>query len=175
MSKTSIDPRLIKGAAFDIDGVLSPVCTPLGQDGVPLRMANLRDGYALQLAVRQGLKICIITGGNDPAAIKRFKSLGITDIYYTEGSKLPVFEQWMADNGLTPGEVAYVGDDVPDTECLRHAALGIAPADAATDALDAADYITLATGGHGVAREVLEPILKAQDKWPLQTTRPYRQ
>ncbi|MDE6395833.1 MAG: hypothetical protein K2K84_01010 [Muribaculaceae bacterium] len=88
MSKTDYDLKKIKGIAFDVDGVLSPVVVPMDENGIPRRMANLRDGFALKTAVNSGLKICIITGGKDPAVIDRFGALGISDIMMVRGPKL---------------------------------------------------------------------------------------
>ena len=166
MSKTDYDLEKIKGIAFDVDGVLSPAVVPMDENGIPRRMANLRDGFALKTAVEQGLKICIITGGNDQAIVKRFGSLGITDIMMVSGPKLPHLKEWMSRNGLNADEVAYVGDDVPDVMCMRTVGLPVAPRDASIDAMAAARYITDAAGGYGVARELLEQILRVQKKWP---------
>lgn len=167
MSKTQYDLNLIKAVVFDVDGVLSPVCIPMDENGVPRRMANLRDGYALQLAVKKGLKIAIITGAIDEAIKSRFNNLGIADVFMTSGRKLDILTDWMRQNNIRPSELAYVGDDIPDLECLRLAGLSVAPRDAATEAKEAAFYVTSAVGGRGVARELLEQILKARDKWPV--------
>lgn len=166
MSKTDYDLSKIKAVAFDVDGVLSPVCVPMNKDGIPRRMANLRDGYAIQLAVRKGIRIAIVSGSNDPAVIGRFKALGVEDIYLISGSKTDIFKQWIKNNGLLPEECAYVGDDIPDYECMLIAGLSVAPRDAADEIKAVARYVTSASGGHGVARELLEQILKVKDLWP---------
>lgn len=169
MSKTDYDLTLIRGVVFDVDGVLSPVCVPMDADGIPRRMANLRDGFAIQRAVKNGIKIGIISGANDTAIIGRFTMLGIPtqDIRLVTGPKLQQLVDWMQTHGLQPHEVAYVGDDIPDLQCLKTVGLPIAPSDAAPEAIAAARYVTTATGGHGVAREVLEQILKAVGAWSL--------
>lgn len=167
MSKTDFDLSRIKAVVFDVDGVLSPVVIPMDSDGIPRRMANLRDGYAIQLAVSKGIRIAIITGGNDPAVRIRFEALGVKDIFMIQGAKLPVLQKWMGENGLDAGEVAYVGDDIPDYECITSVGLGIAPNDAAHEIREAARYVTQAPGGYGVAREVLEQILKVRNQWPM--------
>lgn len=166
MSKIDYDLTKIKGVVFDIDGVLSPVCIPMDNNGIPRRMANLRDGYAIQLAVRQGLKICIISGANDQSIERRFKALGVQDVYLITGSKVECLRNWMKQNGLEKGEVAYAGDDIPDSECMKYVGLPVAPKDAAAEIKSLALYITAASGGHGVARELLEQILKARKLWP---------
>lgn len=165
MSKTLYDLSLIEAVVFDIDGVLSPTCVPLDREGIPCRMANLRDGYAIQLAVKKGLKIAIISQCNDPAVIKRFKLLGVNDIYLTNGAKLPLLKDWMVKNKVNRANVAFVGDDIPDYECLMHVGLPICPADAVHEIKEISKYVTVARGGYGVAREVLEQILKIRCQW----------
>ena len=165
MSKIDYQLDKIKGIVFDVDGVLSPSTIPLSADGVPTRMANIKDGYALQLAVKHGLKLCIITGADSEAVRVRYNSLGITDVYTKAGMKLPTLQKWMKTNGLEADEVAYVGDDIPDYECMSHVGLPVAPSDAAIDIKNIARYITTADGGYGVARELIEEILRDRGQW----------
>lgn len=165
MSKINYPLHRIRGIVFDVDGVLSPSTVPMDENGVPRRMVNIKDGYALQHAVKTGMKIAIITGANTESIVHRYAALGIKDVYLCASKKLPVFEAWMKTSGLQPDEVAYVGDDIPDIQCMRHAGLAIAPADAAHEVLTEARYVTVAKGGYGVAREVLEQILSAHDSW----------
>lgn len=165
MSKTSYDLQQIKAVAFDIDGVLSPVTIPVGPDGVPQRMANIRDGYALQLAVKKGLKLAIISGGCTESSRLRYSALGFKDIFLGIADKSECILQWMHDNRLSREQVAYVGDDIPDIPPMHQVGLAVAPADAASDVLQVAGYITRAAGGHGVARELIEQILRAKGLW----------
>lgn len=155
----------LRAFVFDVDGVLSPNMVPIDADGCPARMANVKDGYALQLAVKHGYKIAIITGADTEAVLLRYKLLGITDIYLKAGEKLPKLEKWMEQNGLTPEQVAYCGDDVPDLPCMRKVGLSIAPADASPDAKEAATYVSTIAGGHGIARELIEQTMRAQGQW----------
>ncbi len=159
------DLTKIKAFAFDVDGVLSPSTIPLGDDGYPRRMANIKDGYALQLAVKKGYKIAIITGGRGEAVRIRFTSLGIKDIYMDASKKLPFLKEWMQKEHLAPEEVAYMGDDIPDLPCLRHVGLPCAPYDACWEAKDTAIYISKFSGGYGCGRDILEQVMKAQDNW----------
>lgn len=165
MSKINYDLERIKGIVFDVDGVLSPSTIPMDSEGMPSRMVNIKDGYALQLAIKLDYKIAIITGGYSPAIKARFNGLGITDIYMKAGKKIDVLKQWMDANGLLSEEVAYVGDDIPDYEVMQHAGLAVAPLDAAVDIKSIADYISPVNGGYGVARDLLEEIMRAQGKW----------
>lgn len=165
MSKINYDLSKIRAIAFDVDGVLSPSTIPLGESGVPSRMVNIKDGYALQLAVKHGYTLAIITGADSEAVRVRFSALGISDIYMKAGVKINILKEWMAKHGLTPEEVAFVGDDIPDYEPMCHVGLPVAPADAATEIKSVAKYISPVNGGYGVARDLLEEIMKAQDNW----------
>lgn len=159
------DLTRLRGFVFDVDGVLSPNMVPIDADGNPARMANVKDGYALQLAVKHGYRIAIITGADTETVYRRYKLLGINDIFLKAGEKLPILEKWLADNGLQPEEVAYCGDDVPDLLCMQHVGLSIAPADASPDAREAATYVSPTPGGHGIARELIEQTMRAQGQW----------
>ena len=166
MSSIAYPINEIKGIAFDIDGVLSPSCVPMGEDGIPRRMANLKDGYAMVLAVKAGLKLAIISGAVAPGIKERLEAIGIQDIYCGSLEKLEILKEWMAKHNLKPSEVAFVGDDIPDVAPMRYVGLGVAPHDGSRDALQAANYVTDADGGHGVARELIEQILRVQGLWP---------
>lgn len=165
MSSIAYDLKKIRGVAFDVDGVLSPSTIPTSPEGEPLRMVNIKDGYALQLAARLGLKMAIITGGRSRGVEVRYSGLGIKDIFMGASNKIEVLRGWMADNGLEPEEVAFVGDDVPDYECMQAVGLSVAPADACSDILGIARYISPAKGGYGVGRDLLEQILRARGLW----------
>ena len=165
MSRINYDLKEIRGVVFDVDGVLSPATVPMSPEGVPMRMANLKDGYALQLAVKRGLKIAIITGADVPSIPGRFNVIGIKDIFMGVSDKLPVFVSWLKENGLDPREVAYVGDDIPDLPVMHACGLPVSPRDGAIEARMVAGFVTSANGGYGVARELIEEILKARGQW----------
>lgn len=165
MSRIAYDLAKIKAVAFDVDGVLSPSTVAMGNDGVPCRMVNIKDGYAIQLAVKLGLKISIITGADTQSIITRYGALGVSDVYLRSASKLPILQKWMDDNSLKTYEVAYVGDDIPDLTAMAAVGLPVAPRDAAPEVRDAACYISPVCGGYGVARDLLEQILKAKGQW----------
>lgn len=165
MSGIPYDLNKIKAFAFDVDGVLSPSTIPMHISGEPLRMVNIKDGYAIQLAVKMGFPIAIITGGNTEAVRKRFEGLGVKDIFLGASAKLPIYESWLKKYQLCDDEVLYVGDDIPDIEIMRRVGLAVAPRDAAVDILELAHYISTFDGGMGCAREVIEQVLRAQNKW----------
>lgn len=165
MSRTPYDLSRIRAVVFDVDGVLSPSTVAMDSEGRPTRMVNIKDGYAMQLAVKRGLKLAIITGADTPNIVGRYNSLGIIDVFLKASHKEPVLRQWMADNGFSSAEVAYVGDDIPDLPAMAVAGLSVAPRDAAREVLDRAVYISPVDGGYGVARDLLEQILKARGQW----------
>ncbi len=159
------DLTKIKGIVFDVDGVLSPTVIPMYPDGEPMRMVNVKDGYAMQLAVKKGLLIAILSGARTHAVQVRFENLGVSDVLLGVPVKLPVFEQWMSTHGLKAEQVAYVGDDIPDLQVMHAAGLAVAPADAAPEVRQAAGYVSPCQGGHGVARDLLEQVMRAQGLW----------
>jgi len=165
MSGIPYDLNKIKAFAFDVDGVLSPSTIPMHISGEPLRMVNIKDGYAIQLAVKMGFPIAIITGGNTEAVRKRFEGLGVKDIFLGASAKLPIYESWLKKYQLCDDEVLYMGDDIPDIEIMRRVGLAVAPRDAAVDIIEIAHYISTFDGGMGCAREVIEQVLRAQNKW----------
>lgn len=165
MSRIDYDLSLIEGVVFDIDGVLSPSTVPMGADGKPVRMVNVKDGYAIQLAVKKGIKFAIITGADDETLCKRYNALGVTDIYLKASDKMPCLKEWMSKSGLTPGQVAYMGDDIPDMQVMKAVGLPCSPRDADERIKSISTYITQANGGYGAGRELVEQILIAKGLW----------
>jgi len=165
MSSINYDLRTIKGFLFDVDGVLSCDCIPLATNGDPMRMVNIKDGYALQLAVKQGYHVGIITGGYTDSVHIRFERLGIRHIYMRSSVKLADYEDFLSKTGLRDDEVMYAGDDIPDYEVMLRVGLPVAPASAAPEIKQIAKYISPLGGGEGLAREIIEQTMKAQDKW----------
>lgn len=165
MSKIDYDLTKIKGLIFDVDGVLSPSTIPMDDNGVPMRMVNIKDGYALQLAAKTSLRMAIITGAKTESLCKRYHALGLKDVFICASHKLEVMNQWLENNNLKASEIAYVGDDIPDIPCMQKAGLAVAPADAAVEVKALAGYVTVASGGYGVARELIEQILAARGQW----------
>lgn len=165
MSRIDYDLTKIRAVAFDVDGVLSPSTISLSPEGEPLRMVNIKDGYAIQLAVKSGLHLAIISGARSRGVEVRYRGLGMTDIYMGASHKCEQLSEWMQRYELHPEEVAFVGDDVPDIPAMDMAGLSVCPHDACSDVRSVARYISPVDGGYGVARDLLEQILRAQDKW----------
>lgn len=165
MSSIDYDLSLIRGIAFDVDGVLSPSTCPLSPSGHPTRMGNVKDGYAMQLAVRSGLHLAVITGGRSEEIAARMDLLGVGDLWQSVPDKLPVLSEWMRKYGMAPEEVAYMGDDIPDLKCMRHVGLPCCPFDAAWEVKEVSLYISPFTGGYGAARDLIEQVMKAHGLW----------
>lgn len=165
MSAIDYDLKKIRAFAFDVDGVLSPSTIPLSVEGEPLRMVNIKDGYAIQLAVKLGYGIGIFTGGKSHGVRVRFEGLGVRDIYMGASVKLPLLKEWMASRSLSPEEVLYMGDDIPDLPAMRFAGLACAPHDAVWETKETALYVSRFSGGYGCARDVIEQTMKAQGVW----------
>lgn len=165
MSGIHYNLQLIKAVLFDVDGVLSADCIPLHPSGEPMRMVNIKDGYALQLAVKSGLTLGIVTGGNTEAVRIRFQCLGVQYIYMGSSIKKTDYLDFVSKTGLKPEEIAYVGDDIPDYEVMKMVGLPVCPADAAPEIKAISKYVSPKKGGKGVGRDIIEQLLKAQGKW----------
>lgn len=165
MSSINYDLTKIKAFIFDVDGVLSPDSIPLALTGEPMRMVNIKDGFAMNLACKHGYGIAIITGGDTEAVRKRFSRLGIEHIYMKSSVKIKDFNDYIEKTGYKPEEIIYCGDDLPDYPVMKLVGLPVAPADAAPEIKSIAKYISHKKGGDGVARDVIEQVMKAQDKW----------
>lgn len=150
---------------FDVDGVLSSNLVGLFQGMEPIRTANIKDGYAMQLAVKKGLRLVIITGGKSEAVEQRYRALGINDIYMRSSIKIVDFEKVVEEYGLTMDEIMYMGDDIPDLEIMQRVGVPCCPADAVPEVKESSVYVSDQDGGNGCARDIIEQVLKAQGKW----------
>ena len=146
------DLKKIKALVFDVDGVLSAETIYLHPNGEPMRTVNIKDGYALQLAVKCGLHVAIITGGNTEAVRKRYEGLGIKDVYLAAAVKTREYAHLKEKYGLQDEEILYMGDDIPDYEVMRLCGLPCCPADAAPEIKETAVYISHRNGGYGCGR-----------------------
>ena len=161
--------KAIRAIAYDLDGVATDGgIIPTGPRPEDLvRVVNAKDAFASRAAAAKGFIMAVISGADTPALRSRCIHMGIQEenLFLGVRGKLATFRRFCEQHGLQPEEVAYFGDDIPDIQVLRACGLGIAPADAAPEARQAADYVTSVPGGRGCIREGVELILKAQDKW----------
>lgn len=155
----------VKAFVFDIDGVLSTQTIALSLWGVPLRSVNLRDGYALQLAVRKGYHVGVISGANSKEYVKRLKSLGINDICLNSRTKKASMEELAKKWNIDLKDVLYMGDDIPDYEVMKIVGLPACPADADSEIKQISVYISAKRGGEGCVRDVIEQAMRLHNKW----------
>lgn len=159
------DLKKVKAIVFDVDGVLSRQTITLASSGEPLRTVNIKDGYAIQLAQKLGLRIAILTGGNTQAIRIRYKNLGVEDVYMGCAVKIKTYEEFKAKYSLGDEEIVYVGDDIPDYEVMQRCGCPCCPADACCDIKAISTYVSSQNGGDGVGRDVVEQVLRAQGMW----------
>lgn len=161
------DLQKIKAVVFDVDGVLSASTIQMDGKGEPVRTINIKDGYAIQLAVKHGIRLAIMTGGHNENIRFRYEYLGVKDVYIKCSMKIRTWEEFLSQYDLHEEEIIYVGDDIPDYEVMKHAGCPCCPKDACTEIKEISTYVSDYEGGHGVARDILEQVLKAQGKWVL--------
>lgn len=159
------DLQKIRAIAFDLDGVLSCSTIALDLEGTPLRTVNIKDGYAIQLAMKMGLRIAIISGCKIEAVRTRYEGLGMEDIYLGAAVKIKTYEEFKAKYGLKDDEVMFMGDDIPDLEVMRRVGCPVCPKDACHEVREVSVYVSDYDGGKGCGRDVIEQTLKAQGKW----------
>ncbi|MBR3010623.1 MAG: HAD-IIIA family hydrolase [Prevotella sp.] len=159
------DLTRIKAIIFDIDGVLSAQTVLMDNNGDPLRSVNIRDGYAIQLAQKMGLRIVILTGARTESVRKRYEYLGVEDIYLSCAVKVKAYEELKAKYGLSDEEIIYMGDDIPDLQVMNRVGCPCCPADACHEVKAASTYVSHVIGGHGCGRDVIEQVMRAQGKW----------
>jgi 3-deoxy-D-manno-octulosonate 8-phosphate phosphatase (KDO 8-P phosphatase) len=155
----------VRAFIFDIDGVLSLQTINLNSFGVPNRTVNLRDGYAIQLAVKKGYRIGIISGSNSREYQKRLRFLGVNDIYLKSRNKLDNFNAFLKKYDLNKSDVLFMGDDIPDIEVMKEAGIPVCPADADSEIKQVSSYISDKKGGEGCVRDVIEQVLRLHNNW----------
>jgi len=155
----------VKAFAFDVDGVFTNGSIMLHPGGEFIRMMNIKDGFAVQHAVKMGYPVAIITGGTSRMVRKRFAVLGVKDIYMKSANKMAAFDTFLAKYQLKPAEILYRGDDLPDYEVMKKAGFPACPADAAEEIKELSLYTSHRNGGEGCVRDVIEQVLRLHGKW----------
>ncbi len=150
---------------FDVDGVLTDGTLLILPNGVMARRMNIKDGYALQLAVKKGYHVAVISGGNSVEVKERLNLLGVNDVFMRVSNKKECLDEYLAVNSYKSEEVLFMGDDIPDYEVMQSVALACCPADAAHEIKAISHYISHVAGGQGCARDVIEKVLTLHDKW----------
>jgi 3-deoxy-D-manno-octulosonate 8-phosphate phosphatase (KDO 8-P phosphatase) len=155
----------VKAVFLDVDGVLTDGSVMITEEGHLLRNMSIKDGYALQLAVKKGFVICVISGGNSQGVVKRLNALGIEDVYLGVSNKMVCFESIVSEKKMGIENCLYVGDDIPDIPVMQICGLAACPADASHEVKAISDYISPSLGGKGCVRDILEKLLRIQKLW----------
>ena len=150
---------------MDVDGVLTDGGIIVHSDGTESKRFHVADGHRIKMWQRAGLQTAIISGRDTACTTLRAEQLGITHVMQGCLEKLPAFEELLDKVGLSPSQVAYVGDDLMDIPLVKRVGLGVAVANAAEELKHVADYITNRPGGEGAVAEVIESILKKSRRW----------
>ncbi len=161
--------RQITTFVFDVDGVLTDGTLLIPDDGQMIRSMNIKDGYALQLALKMDFRVAIISGGSTEAVRERLNRLGVKDVFLKVTDKKESLLAYAASHDLPLDRVLFMGDDIPDYSVMKEVGLACAPADAVPEIRQAAHYISSLPGGAGCVRDVIEKVLKLNGKWPLDT------
>ncbi len=155
----------VKVFVFDVDGVLTNGMLYSLDDGTQLKAMNTKDGYALQLAVKRGYHVWVISGASSVASQIRLQKLGVQHAYFEVENKLDTLNSLLGQYQLSFDDVLYMGDDMPDEAVMQYCKIKAAPADAADDIKVIANYISPYNGGMGCVRDVIEKVLKLHNKW----------
>lgn len=152
---------------FDIDGVLTDGTVHVAPDGEMLREMHIRDGFAMKAALESGYNVCIISGGSNEGVRIRLRNLGITDIHLGTPDKVETFKEYTELYNIKPENVLYMGDDIPDFHVMQLVGLPTCPQDASPEIKEISNYISHKNGGKGAVRDVIEQVMKVQEKWHL--------
>jgi len=150
---------------FDFDGVLSDGKVYVQRDGEQVRATNVKDGYALQYALRKGYHVAVISGGYAESMRLRYKDFPGMEMYLKVSDKVVMFHEYLQKHNLKADQVLIMGDDIPDYKMMMLAGVRGCPADAAEEIKQIADYVSPRPGGNGAVRDVIEQVLKIQGKW----------
>ena len=150
---------------FDIDGVLTDGTVLVLENGLQARRMNIKDGYALQLAVKKGYRILVVSGAAASPVIDRLNKLGIAAVHTGITDKKLFVENYIADSNLTVAEILFMGDDIPDQSVMLMIGLPVCPADAVSEIKEVSKYISPLNGGYGCVRDVIEKVMKSQGNW----------
>ncbi len=167
MSNYKEDLRNVKAFVFDVDGVFTNGNIFLDPGGEFIRVMNIKDGYAIQYCIKYGYPVAVITGGNSKTVRKRFKNLGVTDIYLRSSDKIKDYEDFRIKYELEHKNILFMGDDIPDYEIMKKAGVPTCPEDAVEEIKQISKYISDKKGGEGCVRDVIEQVLRLHGKWMI--------
>ncbi|WGK64456.1 KdsC family phosphatase [Croceiramulus getboli] len=150
---------------FDVDGVLTDGTIQVTSEGEMYRTMNIKDGYALKTAIDEGFRVCIISGGSNEGVRKRLEGLGVKDVFLGSHNKSALLESYCEKHQIQPENVLFMGDDLPDYPVMQLVGLPCCPQDAVKEIKEISKYVSHRNGGQGCVRDIIEQVLKVQDKW----------
>ncbi len=150
---------------FDVDGVFTDGKVLIDNSGELLRTMSVKDGYALKTAIQKGYTVGIISGGTNEGVRKRFKGLGVEHIYLGADQKTQFLEEFMSNLDLSPSQILYMGDDLPDIPVMKMAGIATCPQNAVPEVKAISKYVSHKNGGEGCVRDVIEQVLKVRGDW----------
>ena len=160
-----------KAFILDVDGVMTDGGIMPIEGGMDfIRKYNAKDGYAIAYAVRRGYKVCVITGGHGNLLRSRMERLGVTKLYLNCMDKIAAMQEFFAEYDVDPATTIYMGDDIPDLECMELVGIPVCPAEACSEVIEASRYVSEFCGGRGAVRDIIEQTLRAQDEWAKDRT-----
>lgn len=165
MENFKVKLNKIKAFVFDIDGVLTDGSVTIMPGGDQVRILNIKDCYALQLAAKKGFIIAVISGGKSELVKQRLLHLGVSEVYLGSHIKIDTYKEFLEVYQLTDEEVLYMGDDIPDYEVMQRVGVATCPNDAAQEIKDICIYVSPQKGGKSAVRDVIEQVLKVHGKW----------
>lgn len=157
--------RAISVLVMDVDGVLTDGSVWLDERGRELKRFHIADGFAIKCWQRAGHRAAILSGRFSQAVAVRCRELGIERVIQGSPDKIPPFRALLAEWGVDPGQVCYIGDDLPDLPLVIASGVGATVADAAAELRARADWVASVPGGQGAARELIVALLAAQGRW----------
>ena len=163
------DIARVKAFVFDVDGVFTDGSITPTADGDFLRTYYAQDGYAVAYAIQQGFRVCVISGGRGELLKRRFEMLKVEDTYFNCADKEQALAEFLAKYDLDAADVIYMGDDIPDLGVMRKVGIPVCPADACSEVVEASRYVSEFKGGRGAVRDIIEQVLRSQEKWALHT------
>lgn len=155
---------------FDVDGVLTDSTVWLMPGGTQVRRMNIKDGYALQLAIKKGYEIIVISGAESDEVKQRLFKLGVTNVFMGVTNKKQCLSEFTRQKNIQTAAVLCMGDDIPDLEIMQLAGVSCCPSDAVTDIRSLAHFTSSFKGGKGCVREVIEKVMKIRGDWSVDTT-----
>ncbi len=165
MSFFKDDLKNIRALLLDVDGVLSKDTSPLDENGDPMRTANVKDGFAIRIAIEAGLVVGVITGGALKSVRLRHEKLGVEWYYENVRDKVACLDDFVFRTGIRPEEILFMGDDIVDYNIMLKAGVATCPADAVPEIKLISRYVSDRKGGEGCVRDIIEQVLRAQGKW----------